>query len=226
MIVFHGGLEEIVKIDLSKAIPHKDFGKGFYTTKIREQAEVWARRRGKRSGTQGFVSVFKFYEVAFEHPDYKTLRFPGYSKEWFDFVLSNRDKNTVLPVHDYDIVEGPVADDDVYRRIDHYLDGKISKETFFADLAQFPDSHQICFCTVKSLSMIERMDSRSTLYQIKNTGMTLVENLADDYKLAEPDSEDLYFTSDTYAKLADESTKLYEKPWEEIYEMLKKEKGL
>jgi len=226
MILYHGGSGEIVEIDLSKSIPNKDFGKGFYTTKIHEQAEIWARRKGRYNGTQGVVSSFEFNENAFIHPDYKTLRFPEYSEEWFNFVISNRDRNSQSPAHDYDIVEGPVADDDVYARIDAYLEGEISKETFLADLAQFPDSHQICFCTVKSLHMIKRTESKPFFYKIKKISMALVERLADDRKLTESDSEDLYFTSDTYAKLSDENSKFYEKPWEEIYEMLKKEKGM
>jgi len=67
---------------------------------------------------------------------------------------------------------------------------------------------------------------RSIMHQIKNIGMAIVENLANGYKLTESDAEDLYFTSDTYAKLSDENTKLYERPWEEIYEILKQEKGI
>jgi hypothetical protein len=45
--VYHGGIEEIIDIDLSKCEPYRDFGKGFYVTNIREQAEYWAERKGK-----------------------------------------------------------------------------------------------------------------------------------------------------------------------------------
>jgi hypothetical protein len=226
MIVYHGSYEEIVKIDLSKAEYNKDFGRGFYTTKVRKQAEAWARRKGRPHGTSGFVSEFLFNENAFDDINFKTLRFPGYTEEWFDFIISNRDRTIQAPAHDYDIVEGPVADDDVFARIDDYLEGKISKKTFFADLAQFPDSHQICFCTVKSLHSIQRVKSKSANYEIRKIGMAIVAHLVDDHGLTECDAEDLYFTSDVYARLSDENAKLFEKPWEEIYEMLKKDKGL
>jgi len=223
MIIYHGSYMEIVEVDLSKSVPNKDFGRGFYTTKIREQAEIWARRRGEHHGTPGFVSDFDFNENAFFDSNYKTLRFSGYMEEWLDFVVSNRNRKTAAPVHDYDIVEGPVADDDVFARIDDYLNGNISKEGFLADLAQFPNSHQICFCTVKSLHSIERV--KQTLHYIRKIGMSIVDCLIMNSGLSETDSEDLYFTSDTYARLSDESTKLYKKSWQEIYEMLKEEKG-
>jgi hypothetical protein len=226
MIIYHGGYEEIVKIDLSKAEYNKDFGRGFYTTKILKQAEAWARRKGRPHGTPGFVSEFLFNENAFDDINFKTLKFSEYTEEWFDFIISNRNRATQSPVHDYDIVEGPVADDDVFARIDDYLEGKITKETFFADLAQFPDSHQICFCTVKSLHSIQRVKSKTATYEIRKTGMNIVARLVDDHGLTEHDSEDMYFTSDTYAKLSDENTKMFEKTWEEIYEILKKEKGM
>jgi hypothetical protein len=224
MIVYHGSYKDVMEVDLSKAVPNKDFGRGFYTTKNREQAEIWARRRGEHHGTLGFVSEFDFNENAFFDNNYKTLRFPDYTEEWFDFVVSNRNRKTASLIHDYDIVEGPVADDDVFARVDDYLNGKISKKGFLADLAQFPDSHQICFCTVKSLHSIERV--KHALYDIKKIGISIVDSINTDYNLSEADSEDLYFTSDTYAKLSDETTKLYEKSWREIYEMLKKEREM
>jgi hypothetical protein len=37
------------------------------------------------------------------------------------------------------------------------------------------------------------------------------------------DSQELYYNSETYKKVYDESTELYLKPWQEIYEMLKLE---
>jgi len=56
--------------------------------------------------------------------------------------------------HDYGIIEGPVADDKVQRRINRCLEGEISREDFFEQLTKHPEpSHQICFCTVNSLRM-------------------------------------------------------------------------
>jgi hypothetical protein len=33
----------------------------------------------------------------------------------------------------------------------------------------------------------------------------------------------MFYNSETFAQLADESTEFYKKPWQEIYEMLKQE---
>jgi len=64
MIVYHGSYTEIFEIDLSKTTPDKDFGRGFYVTKVREQAEKWAARKGEKYGSEGVVSGFKLNESA------------------------------------------------------------------------------------------------------------------------------------------------------------------
>ncbi|MCL1946385.1 MAG: DUF3990 domain-containing protein [Chitinivibrionia bacterium] len=45
MILYHGSSEKIIKVDLSRAVPGKDFGRGFYATNLREQAELWAKHK-------------------------------------------------------------------------------------------------------------------------------------------------------------------------------------
>jgi len=225
MIVYHGSYTEILEIDLSKTTPNKDFGKGFYVTKVREQAEKWAARKGEKYGGKGVVSGFRFNENAFLDNNYKTLRFSGYTDEWFDFVVANRNNESVAAIHDYDIVEGPIADDYIASRISKYIRGKISKEEFFEELAKYPESHQICFGTSKSLGEIERIDLLA-LCDIEDIGQFIIISLMNDYNLTELKAEDLYFTSDTYANLCDETTKLYEKTSRELYEMLKREKQM
>lgn len=224
MIVYHGSYKEIKEIDLSMARPNKDFGAGFYTTNIREQAEVWARIKGDIYGSHGVVTGFKFAVSAFSDNYYKTLRFSEYSEEWFEFIVKNRDTGTNIPVHDYDIVEGPVADDKVTSKINDYLRGEISAAVFFREISKYPHpTHQICFCTVKSLNSISRIDLK-ILSRIENMGYNVVENIVkagiDRKKALEQ-----YLLSETFAILQDESSRLYEKSWQEIYEMLKKEIG-
>ena len=50
MILYHGSNLKISKIDLSKCRPYKDFGKGFYCTTIKKQAEFMVERVVKRQG--------------------------------------------------------------------------------------------------------------------------------------------------------------------------------
>ena len=108
-------------------------------------------------------------------------------------------------------------------RISRYLRGKISKEAFFEDLAKYPESHQICFGTSKSLVELERIDLL-VLCDIEDIGQFIILGLMNDYNMTELKAEDLYFASDTYVKLCDESTKMHEKKPHELYELLKLEK--
>ena len=92
MQVFHGSYTEILKINLSKSQANKDFGKDFYVTKFRPQAEKWAAIIARINHKKPVVTEFTFYERAFEDERYKVLRFNDYNEEWLDFVILNRDR--------------------------------------------------------------------------------------------------------------------------------------
>ena len=220
MKVYHGSYTKIDKIDLSKCEPHKDFGQGFYATKFYEQALIWANRKGKDKYTKGVVTEFTFFESAFEDKYYKTLRFNAYNDEWLDFVALNRNFNTLLPTHDFDIVEGPVADDKITTRIDAYMRREMSREDFLQELKYDKPSHQICFCTVKSLLMLEQIDFRRVT-AIERISESIVGKLVVDNDIATLEATDLFYNSDTYAKLSEVKSDFCFKPWQEIYEMLK-----
>jgi len=56
------------------------------------------------------------------HGSYIEIKqFETYNDEWLDFVVLNRNDKNPIPAHDYDIVEGPVADDKIQNRIVDYL---------------------------------------------------------------------------------------------------------
>jgi len=223
MKVYHGSDMEITKIDLSKCQLNKDFGRAFYVIKFRYQAEYWAKRKGKTQNHKGYITEYIFYENAFEHYGLKVLRFDGYTEEWLDFVVMNRDPKSPIPTHDYDIVEGPVADDDITQRIRAYLNGSISKAEFIEELKfKHTPSHQIAFCTVESLQMLELAIETPEL-ELLNIDDAITQSLVNEYGMTEIKAIDTYFESGTYQLLIDEDTKLYEKPWQEIYIMLKKE---
>ena len=65
MKVFHGSDILIDRIDLSKCKPRKDFGRGFYVTKLRVQAEDMAKRVANWRKSQPVVTEFEFDEYAF-----------------------------------------------------------------------------------------------------------------------------------------------------------------
>jgi hypothetical protein len=220
MQVYHGSYLEIFDIDLTKCQANKDFGQGFYVTKFPTQAEKWAKIIARKHRTKNFVTEFTFYERAFEDERYKILRFEDYSEQWLDFVVLNRDPSTQKSQHKYDIVEGPIADDKIANQIDNYLDGLISKEDFLTDLIHHEETHQICFCTLKSLQMLKKKDRISSL-KITHITEPIIEALIIENNLDETAATDLFYTSDTFAQLSDISNEYYLKLWQEIYEMLK-----
>jgi len=148
------------------------------------------------------------------------LRFDGYNEKWLDFVVANRRPDA--PLHDYDIVEGPVANDDIAQRIFAYLAGAISKADFLEELKFKHPSHQIAFCTMASLQMLEWVNRKSDLSML-NIDDAITQSLVENYKISEEKAIDIYFNSNIYQKLIDETTGLYLKSWENIYELLKQE---
>ena len=220
MQVFHGSYTEIESVDLSKCQSNKDFGRGFYVTKLRKQAEEWAEIIGKVNNAVGVVTEYTFYERAFTEESLKTLRFYEYNDEWFDFIILNRNLENPEQKHDYDIIEGPVADDKVQRRINRYLEGEISREDFFEQLTKYPEpSHQICFCTINSLRMLKKTNNKAII-KIEDISELIVEKLVIDFDFDEQIATDKFFSSNTFSILSDTETKLYEKSWTEIYELL------
>jgi hypothetical protein len=219
MIVYHGSSIEIKQIDLSKCEPYRDFGRGFYVTKIKQHAENWAKRKS-RYKHNGFITEYEFYYSELVTRNCKIKQFQTYDEEWLDFVVLNRNDKNPIPAHDYDIVEGPVADDKVQNRIVDYLNGEITKETFLEELKWHEETHQICFCTVASLQFLKQPDSGKMVSKFLHIGEPIVEKLVTDFDLDEKTAIDKFFSSNTFSKLADTSNKLYEKDWTEIYNLL------
>ena len=223
MQVYHGSYTEIFDIDLSKSQSNKDFGAGFYVTKYRHHAESWAVNIARRYDKEPFVTEFTFYERAFEEKNrYNVLQFDDYNEAWLDFVVLNRDPAFTTNQHNYDLIEGPIADDKVQNRINDFLDGIITKSDFLNELKYHEKTHQICFCTVNSLQLLKKTDSKYSSYVVRISEQ-VIENLMIDLNIDEERTADIFYTSKTFAALSDKSTELYQKAWQEIYEMLKKE---
>jgi len=218
MKLFHGGYVKIDVIDLTKAKPYKDFGRAFYLTRFYTQAKVWADRLGREHDTNGVISEFEFDEYAYEDDSLKVLLFAQYDERWLDFVVLNRSNRKQM--HDYDIVEGPVADDKVQTRINDYLSGEISKSDFLEELKWHEETHQIGFCTIASLQFLKQKDNGKIVSRFLHIGEPIVERLVTDFGLDEKTATDTFFSSDTFSKLADTPNHLYEKGWKKIYQLL------
>jgi hypothetical protein len=170
------------------------------------------------------VTEFEFNEWVFENKNFQTLRFDGYNEEWLDFIILNRGNQSPAQVHTFDIVEGPVADDDVTMRVFDYLRGDVSKPDFLEELKFKKQMHQICFCTIKSLRMLWNIKDKS-IVKIMHIDSDIIKCLAAEHGLNYTHAYNLYYASTTYQRLIDESSGLYLQPWTEIYQLLIQELG-
>lgn len=139
MILYHGSFVEIAEPDLLHSRSNVDFGRGFYTTPIREQAVNWCIKF-KRQKKDGVLSKYTFDENAFNNV--KVLKFDSYSIEWLDFVVDCRSGNDTT---DYDIVIGGVANDKVFNTLELYFDNLIDKSEAITRLRYEKPNLQICF---------------------------------------------------------------------------------
>ena len=123
MRLYHGSTMTVRKPTATRGRTKTDFGKGFYTTTSPEQAEKWARikknREGKKEDVRAVVSVFEIDDSILNSSQYKTMHFDGAAAEWLDFVVANRRGAS----HDFDMIMGPVANDNLYATISLYENG-------------------------------------------------------------------------------------------------------
>lgn len=158
MILYHGSNVDVREIDLTRSEVGKDFGVGFYLTVSKEQAERMAGRRVRLYGGEPVVSVFVFDEVAAKADGLLQKDFQFYSKEWADFILANRANSTREQIHEYDVVHGPIANDDVGFQIRRLLAGIITIDTFLMELKYKQGvTYQYFFATERSIKYLERV---------------------------------------------------------------------
>ncbi len=143
IIVYHGSQQIVKNPEIRIAQYHKDFYYGFYCTLFEEQAKRWA----VRYNGHGIVNEYR-YKL---NDSMKILKFTEMTEEWLDFIAACR----LGTSHDYDIVEGPMANDTIFNYVQNFVDGKISREAFWA-LAKFKNpTHQISFHTTKALTTLK-----------------------------------------------------------------------
>ena len=143
MILYHASGEVVEFPEVRKSKYTKDFSWGFYCTNNFEQAKKWANR----NRTSPIVNYHDFEEK----DDLKILKFNDMTDEWLNFIAECRNGL----IHDYDIVEGPMADDTVWNYVNDFLAGEISRNVFW-ELAKFKHpTHQISFHTLKALDCLQ-----------------------------------------------------------------------
>ena len=157
MKLFHGTNCDFHEINLLKSHKQKDFGQGFYLSDNREQALEMALHKVKQSGGEPYVQEYLIDEEALENPSLNILRFEGYTKEWVNFIIANRENNSANPVHDYDIVIGPIANDTVGVQLFQYRKRYINLDMLIENLKYKRYTIQYFFGTSKALSYLVRL---------------------------------------------------------------------
>lgn len=161
LIVYHGTCSEFEKIDLEKSHNRRDFGKGFYTTVLQEQSREWAYRLSLREKK----TAYYVYEFLFEEaPALRVKRFDTLNEEWLEFIKQNRSNGGLQ--HDYDIVIGPVADDNTMETVQLYIAKILTASEAVERLRYNQVNNQVSFHTGKALEYLTMI--RRTSYARKH----------------------------------------------------------
>lgn len=157
MKLYHGTNMAFDVIDFQKSKPNKDFGKGFYLSPDYAQALNMAHIKVEQQQA-GSPTVIEFEVDEEEMNTLHLLRFEDYSEQWAEFILANRNNNTGKPVHDYDIVIGPIANDRVGLQLWRYESQLIDLPTLVSKLKYMKGvTIQYFFGTERALSLLKRV---------------------------------------------------------------------
>ncbi len=156
--LYHGSNVVVEEIDLTKSRPNKDFGQGFYLSADRQQAWRMGEFKAMTEGGEPVINAFLFDEQLLASDELKVRVFEGYTREWADFIFLNRNNRTEMPVHDYDVVYGPIANDRVGVQIGKYEAGDITLDQFLHNLKYMKGvTFQYFFGTERAISKLHKV---------------------------------------------------------------------
>lgn len=157
MKLYHGTNVEFDQIDLMKSKPNKDFGRGFYLSADYAQAKDMAAAKMEQLEF-GSPIVLEYEADEAEWANLRVLRFDSYTEEWAMFILANRNNTSKAPVHDYDIVIGPIADDRVGLQLWRYETRSIDLPTLVRNLQYMKGvTIQYFFGTERAINTLRRL---------------------------------------------------------------------
>lgn len=160
--LYHGSNVEVRKPSLLKSRKNTDFGRGFYTTTQKEQAEHWTSIKMDRAKKgRRVVSVFEVDETILSNLEFKIREFHGPDEAWLNFVVNSRKGIE----HDYDLVFGPVANDKVFTVVNLYESGIINATTAIAELKAYKTYDQLSFHTERVIKELRFVES----YEVKTS---------------------------------------------------------
>ena len=156
MLVYHGSNVEVRKPSLRRSRKKTDFGRGFYTTTQKEQAEHWTSIKMDRAKAgRRVVSVFEVPDELLTNPELNVREFHGPDESWLNFVVDSR-KGVE---HEYDLVFGPVANDKVFTVVNLYESGILDAPAAIAELKAYKTYNQISFHTSRVIQALRFIES-------------------------------------------------------------------
>lgn len=144
MLIYHASDTIVNKPDTIHSRTNLDFGKGFYATVIREQAERYAQRFILRN-RKGILNVYEYTPT--EALNIKC--FDAYDSEWLDFVAACRMGEDVYK--QYDVICGGIANDRVFNTLDLYFSNQMTKEEALKRLIFEKPNQQLCFTNQRAI---------------------------------------------------------------------------
>ena len=156
MILYHGSNTIVEKPKLVEQNRFLDFGYGFYTTTNKDQAENFSKKVIVRRGGKPIVNIYEFDDTA--HADLIVKRFSAPDEEWLDFVSEHR--NGSYNGEKYDVIIGAVANDDVYRTLQVYSSGLLTKEQALEALKVKKLFNQYVFATEEALAFLKFVEAK------------------------------------------------------------------
>lgn len=165
MTLYHGTNLEIQSIDLALCRPYKDFGKGFYTTELLEQAQKMANRVARIYGGTPIVNIYEIPDDLLKRNELNILDFGNVpSKSWALFVMNNRNKSFADYGNmdcnfdgKYDIVSGPIADDDMTVLFRQYQNNMISMDMLINGMTYKETTSQYSFHTERAVQFLKKV---------------------------------------------------------------------
>ena len=152
MLLYHGSNVQVSTPKILVTNRMLDFGAGFYTTSNRNQAVRWAKTQAvRRKSGKPIVSIYDFDEEKIK--GISVYRFREADREWLKFVTNNRKGKYVG--EKYDLVIGPVANDNTMPVINSYMSGAIDERTALILLKPQKLSDQYAFLTEKGVSILK-----------------------------------------------------------------------
>lgn len=125
MILYHDSNMVVENPRLIEQNRFLDFGYGFYTTTNKTQAENFAQKVVARRGGTPIVNIYKIDDNICNRL-LKIKCFNAPDKEWLDFVFAHW--NGIYDGEHYDLIIGAAINDDVYRTLQVYSSGLLTKE--------------------------------------------------------------------------------------------------